>query len=286
MLDDAERTFQLDDEQIRRVEDCLRKDGVELPKCKLLDVARTVAVAMDTFRKDKREHEMTFREIHDALRSLSLLANEMDPPSAQIRARIERLPDQVLKEIDRLAPQVIPKLFKPWPALLRGGSTRTDSPPDEIWPRGGFREWARSAQGEKLVRAVQVLAARGGVIVPGRSRGHGNRSRSRIEPYVMNVARGAVDQKRSGGRPSDLDFKISLIGRLADPWQRFTGTFPKPGRSDHTGFGDLVHSVFQWLGASGPSYALREWWKEIRRTEERWVRRDPRAAQAESDLAG
>lgn len=272
VVDDADRKMQLDDEQARRVEDCLRKGGIKLTRSDLSDLTRLVAAAMDNFRKEKDKIEGTFRETHNSLRDLWLLAHEDDPPVAQIRARIEQLPPLALAELDRLAPRVIARLFEPWTPHLRRGVPRKHPIVEDALPEGGFREWAKHADGEKLVRAVQVLAGRGAVIVPGRSRGRNKRSGRRVEPYVMNVARGANDQKPVGGRPSDLDIKFLLIGSLADSWERATGEFPERGRSDHSGFGELVHSVFQWLGEPGAEYALRQFWEQVRYYEKRYAR--------------
>ena len=133
---------------------------------------------------------------------------------------------------------------------------------------GGIRAWAAIASDEALIRAIQTLPPMTGVVeVQGRSRGGGKRSRSRIEPYIYRVARGADNRMAGGGRRTYLDFKFLLIGRLIAAWERATGDFPSVGRSDETGFGDLVHSVFQWLGMDGQAeYALRQYWKEFSRS--------------------
>jgi hypothetical protein len=74
-------------------------------------------------------------------------------------------------------------------------------------------------------------------------------------------------QMHVGGRRSNLDFQFSLIGKLVDAWERTTGTLPPAGRSDETVFGELVYSVFQWLGMDGQAeYALRQYWKEFSRS--------------------
>ena len=48
------------------------------------------------------------------------------------------------------------------------------------------------------------------------------------------------------------DTRDALVMHLAVDWTIATGTEPLPGRSDHAGFGDFVHSVFQWLPANLP----------------------------------
>jgi hypothetical protein len=59
---------------------------------------------------------------------------------------------------------------------------------------------------------------------------------------------------------------IALGCRIMDeaaPTTIATGTEPLPGRSDHAGFGDLVHSVFQRLHEPAPDQALRRYWNEV-----------------------
>ena len=80
-----------------------------------------------------------------------------------------------------------------------------------------------------------------------------------------------AEHKNKGGRPSDSDPRLTLIGHLAHEWEKATGTFPEPGRSDHTGFGELVYSVFQWLREPGAEYALRRFWEQIRYFEKRYA---------------
>lgn len=55
---------------------------------------------------------------------------------------------------------------------------------------------------------------------------------------------------------------------LALDWLRATSEMPKAGRSSETAFGDLVHSVFQWLEISkdpyeAATYALRWYWEQV-----------------------
>ncbi len=67
---------------------------------------------------------------------------------------------------------------------------------------------------------------------------------------------------------------------LAGDWSRATGQMPEAGRSDRTGFGGLVHSVFQWVyvpkaarqaeideaidtAAGAASYCLRRFWEDV-----------------------
>jgi hypothetical protein len=56
-----------------------------------------------------------------------------------------------------------------------------------------------------------------------------------------------------------------LVTHLAVDWDIASGSEPSPGRSDHTGFGDLVHCVFQWVNEPSPDQALRRYWNEVKK---------------------
>jgi hypothetical protein len=114
-----------------------------------------------------------------------------------------------------------------------------------------------------------VLTAEGATIVAGRSRGNGRRSRLRLEPIILGEIRGAGTRIHSGGAPT-ANGRHDMVMHLALDWRRATGEDPRRGRSDETGFGDLVHSVFQWLKLSkdpteAAAYALRRFWSLMRR---------------------
>ena len=157
-----------------------------------------VARAISNFLRDEHDYAKTDREVHDALRALYKLTSESDSPLGQIRARIKALPEQVVRQFDRLAPGQIPKHYKdvrnePMPAAE-----------EQALRTGGFREWAQAADDRALVWAVQTLTTTGVSIVPGRARGGGKRSRARIEPDILGVARGAGNRASKGGRPPEL----------------------------------------------------------------------------------
>jgi len=271
VTEQKQKKMVLDDEQKNWLSTCLKKAGFSVGGEALDKFVIAVEASINAFRAEREEPKQTFREKHDELRELWLLAVDDDPPVAQIRARIQRLPAPAMAEINRLVWQVIPRLFEPWPALARGGSPETEPFGEEVLREGGFRAWANVADGKHLVRAVQLLGGSGAVIVPGRSRGGGKRSRARIEPFVMGEARGMPERENKGGRPSQLDRQLTLIGHLAHEWETATGTFPEAGRSDNTGFGELVHSVFQWIDEPGAGYALRRFWERIRYFEKRYT---------------
>jgi hypothetical protein len=183
--------------------------------------------------------------VHDALRELWLLAHEEDPPVGVLRARIARLPPKALSYIGSRAVHLIPRLFP---------GQSVDS---------GFVTWAAKASGPDLVMALRTLTAIGGRIVPGRSRGGGKRSKSKLEPVIGKQVRGIGETAPSGGRPPDTD-QDTLVMHLAIDWYQATGRPPEKGRSDATGFGELVHSVFDWLGDHGATQALRRYWTTVK----------------------
>jgi hypothetical protein len=249
---------------------------VDISNLMLKALATAVAKAMRTFLADTSRSAMTYRVVRKAIRKLWQLASEADPPIGQIRALIKVLPEQVIRHFDYLARQEIPKFYSMGEFRRTMARDHMGMPAVEIeaLENGGFRAWAAVANDRALMWAIQTLPVGVGVInVPGRSRGMGKRSRPRIEPILMGKAQGAAgqmltsNQSHPGGRPSILYAHFSLIGKLVVAWERATSTLPSAGRSDETAFGELVHSVFQWLGMDGQAeYALREYWEEFSRS--------------------
>jgi hypothetical protein len=189
---------------------------------------------------------------HWQLRELS---HDEDPPIALLRARIQALPREAIESVDRRAPIVIARLFQDEPAVTE------------------FRKWAISADPAKLLAATRVLSGSAGRFVKGRSRGRGKRSSIRLEPGIMGKFRGVPitveaesigSERHRGGRPRAAAHQ-HLVMHLAVDWLYATGKTPMPGRSDLTGFGDLVHSVFQWLSLpeGSATYALRRYWADV-----------------------
>lgn len=210
----------------------------------------------------------TFREVHDELRDLYRPCTDLDLSIGRVRARIETLSPAAMREIERVAPRALAGLRTPWAAVARRGKNTDPMQSEEPTVEDcGFRAWARIADGEELIRALQVIVASGAMIVPGRNRRTGKRSRPRIELRIMGHVRGGFSRKNKGGRPTEIESSLRLIGRLAQSWQKATGAFPEAGRSDRTPFGELVYFVFDWVGAGSPEHALRQWWSEIRRVE-------------------
>jgi hypothetical protein len=185
------------------------------------------------------------RKAHDALRALWLLAHEEDPQVGALRARVERLPPKASSYIESRAVRLIPRLFS--------GQTADH----------GFPAWAHAADGPDLVKALRVLSADGGRIVPGRSRGGGKRSKSKLEPRIGRQVRGTGTMAPTGGRPKNAD-QDTLVMHLAIDWSQATGERPEQGRSDATGFGELVHCVFDWIAKPGARQALRRYWTTVK----------------------
>jgi hypothetical protein len=256
--------FRLDDEQCARVRDCLLKADLTLPGAAFERFVRNIEGSISRFLNIVPS--ATLRETHDALRAVWLLAGEDDPEVGVLRARINTLPETALQYINRRAPRVIPRLFP--------GETFEDvaflawAEPETHPKNPGFLAWAENADDDKLVKALRVLGAEGAQIVVGRSRGCGKRSARRVEPMILGEVRGTAAKKSKGGRPSN-DARHELVMHLAMDWLQATGQRPGRGRSGETGFGDLVHSVFQWVLPAEDAahetavYELRRYWDAV-----------------------
>jgi hypothetical protein len=251
--------YRLDDEQRARIRDCLTKDGLSLPSDRLERLVRGIEASIDHFLAAAPQG--AFRDAHDALRHLWKLCHLDKPPALVLRRELQKLPKRAVEHMGRRARVVIPHLF-PGETIEVG----VFDPPERLAAR--FLSWANSADDQKLVAALGILSAEGGGWVAGRSRGDGKRSRPQFEPMIMGEVRGTGARDLSGGAPSD-DAGRELVMRLALDWRHATGHEPKPGRSDCAGFGDLVHSVYQWLDDSEQAreravYALRWYWGTLK----------------------
>jgi hypothetical protein len=183
-----------------------------------------------------------------------------------VREEVQKLPREAIEYMARRARRVIPLLF---PGTY-SDAYRFD-PPERFAAQ--FLEWVEAADDGKFIKAVRVLSSEGGRVVCGRSRGGGKRSPIRLEPVIMGIARGAGTHGLRDGAPTQ-DALHELVMHLALDWLHATDKAPKSGRSDSSGFGDLVHSVFQWLDVSEDSsetaaYALRRYWKTRERRKKR-----------------
>jgi hypothetical protein len=244
MANDHSEGLSLDDERRARVKDCLKKDDIPLPPERFELFVRQIARTVFGFPTPAPG---TFRSDHDAVRSLWQLTHDDDASPGQIRARIQTLPTGAIDYLNRRAPRVLACLVP---------SEKCDVP---------FQIWAASAEREKLIAVARALTEEGRNVVAGRGRGNGNRSAPRMEPLIMGEMRGAGTRHHWGGRPKHEE-QQELIMWLAMDWLKITGQPPKSGRSDQTGFGDLCHCVFQWLGLPDGSatQALRQYWDTIK----------------------
>jgi hypothetical protein len=280
----------LEEEQRHLVRDCLRKSGLSLVDKNFSDFIAKIELSIAAAISNN-EDEPTERKRRDMLRTLWLLADQDDPPVGQIRVRIAGLPNAVMNRIDMRAQHIIPRLEAEWKfrqvSLSEAQALGRHQPPLQqpdlkflkplgtrtAWiSAGGFREWAITAPADLLLDAIKCVVAQGGKIVKGRSRGAGKRAPGRLEPVIEGIVRGEGSDRSKGGSPR-AQSRDQLVMHLALDWLSATGAMPGRGRSDHTGFGDLVHKVFGWagdLGASGfdnshqdASYALRKYWDAL-----------------------
>jgi hypothetical protein len=254
MAGDQLAPHRLDDEQRARIRDCLRKDKLSLPSDRFERFVGQIQMSIDYFLE--LSPEGTFRDAHNGLRALSILANRDDPPVGVVRARLRSLPPAAREYLGRRAPRIIARLDRK--PVIWG----TSALPARSFCE--FIKWTATADGAKLLTAIRVLSAEGARFVAGRSRGRGKRSGIRLEPVIMGEARGVGSTHHRGGRPRNAAHQ-ELVLCLALDWLQ-TGKEPKRGRSDHGGFGDLVHSVFQWLSfpEESATFALRQYWAGVK----------------------
>jgi hypothetical protein len=279
MAAEQETLFRLDDEQRARVRDCLSREALSLPPDPLERFIGGIEASIAHFRATPPE--ATFRDAHDALRALRMLAHEDDPPIGQLKARLARLPPAAREYIGRRAPTVMRRLGfdlgspagelpeHAFDRFLRWTTTPEALHLPEPLPKALAEKLAALAGPEPvslppLVTVLRALSSDGARPVDGRSRGGGNRSGRRLEPVIMGEVRGAGTARHRGGRPTN-DRHQTLVMHLATDWLNATGELPKSGRSEGTGFGELVHSVFQWLELpDSAANALRQYWDIVK----------------------
>jgi hypothetical protein len=285
---DTATSCRLDNEQRARVTVCLRKEALSLPPDRLEQFISGIEASIAHFRATPPE--ASFRDAHDALRALRTLAHEDDPPIGQLKARLARLPPEARASIGRRAPTVMRRLgfdlgspagelpehafnrFLRWTTTPE--AVQLPEPPPPL-PKALAEKLAALAGAEPvslppLVTTLRVLSSHGARPVEGRSRGGGKRSAPRLEPMIMGEVRGAGTARHRGGRPTN-ERDQTLVMHLALDWLTATCKSPKRRRSDKTGFGDLVHSVFQWLSSpeGTATYALRKYWAAAKAFEAR-----------------
>jgi hypothetical protein len=250
----------LDPEQFDFLRRDLKRAGIASLKT-VETLARAVAATMSAYRAGNAESDgtPTFREKHDVLRELWRLVERPDPLIGQIRARLRGLPAEALAHIEERAERRWLVYFaEPAPTPSHG--------------------WLAEVPAEELLKILPPSISCGGMMVTGRRRESGRRSRARFEPMVLGVVRGSRPCSKqatveganrtevgamSNGRPRD-DAALQLISFLAVDWTLATEQRPVQGRSDKTPFGDLVHQVFGWLERPDATGALRRYWREWR----------------------
>ncbi len=166
--------YRLGEEERARVRDCLAKAGVSLPARDFYLFVLDIEASIGHF---PAAPERSFREAHEALRTLWQCSREHSPLVDKLLALLRALPKEAIEDMSRRARRVIPALFP--------GETIEDTvfdPPERL--AAGFLNWTATSEEKKLVTALRVLTSDGGRIIIGRSRGSGKRSRPRLEPTI------------------------------------------------------------------------------------------------------
>jgi hypothetical protein len=145
--------YLLDDEQRRRVRDCLTKEGLILSSDRVEGLMGAIEQSMALFISLSPGD--TFRQAHDRLIQLWEMSHHNDPKTGVIRGRIQCLPKSAVDYLDRRWPRISSTLF-----------------PDERSTQT-FQDWAQTASAAKLIQALHVITAEGAKVTEGRSRGPG-----------------------------------------------------------------------------------------------------------------
>jgi hypothetical protein len=235
----------------------LHQAGIKPTKEIVERLINAVQASMATF--SQAVPRSTRRERHDALRALVRLAEEEDPPVGMIRACIAKLSAFDGAEAEERAHRL-------WSRIFPGESLES-----------GFTliAWSKTAPVAKLLEVVRTLFSDGGVIVEGRARPGGKRSKPHFEARILGQVRGAASPSRTtaeapsaspekrppppgNGRPR-ADAAGDLVMNLAIDWHQVTGHAVPPDRSDQSPFGAFVHRVFGWLDIETAEQSLRRY---------------------------
>ena len=227
----------------------LRSAGSSPTKAMLDAFVEGVTTSIHAYEREG--HKIPLSKQRKVLRDLLALLDQPDPPIAQIRARVAKLPNEIIAHLDMLA-------------TCLGGHL-----PGRPMPAGGIKTWAEKAPAKELVFFLTSVIREGGIKVKGRKQIDGGSYPEKLEPLVLGSAVGlhASNGRKSpksihgNGRPSH-DSLVGLAGFLAADWNNATGLMPQPGRSERKPFGNLVHHVFGWLGKERQATAtLRRYWR-------------------------
>ena len=190
--------FKLEQEHGSRITDCLRKDSIRLGPEAEKAFIRNVEASIVNFLDQKTDPNVTYRQIHSALRALWRLSFVDDVSMEPLRIRLCSLPKQVTEFLH--AREIALK------------QADTDG--------YGFLQWVKNDDAESFKNVVRALSADGAKFVT-RSRGRGRRSGARLEPLILGHARGAADGAHEGGRPSH-DAQNVLVAYSASDWMLAT----------------------------------------------------------------
>lgn len=221
--------------------DVLRRAGLHQSRAVGTALAARVGATLEAFGAWEEAPALSAQR--RVLQELAQFVLSDDPSIGQIRARVSALPDGAIRHLERRA------------ANQSFGTTADAGSGLDI------RHWAQTAERGELIAQLRLWLLDGGILAEGRKRPGGKQSAPSFAPIILGGGRGTgIAQKIKGGRPRKDDL-VTLIGFLAVDWLQATGLEPDPGRSDGTPFGDLVHTVFGWLGfPEQATQALRTYW--------------------------
>lgn len=223
------RSFSLDEERIAQVRGCFARERVPLSGPALKEVVSGIENAVARWNEETRDVAL-----EQARRLLwKRVFKELDrdsPRGERLREMVARLPDKDCRTISKNASMWLARQFP-----------RTSY-------KGDFAAWAPRAPLEELVWTLRTCFAVRSQWNSGRTRANGRRDKGFLEPSFHSS---------SGGRPRRG--AAGLFEELRELWKVTVGAYPTWTRSARTGFGELVHIVFEECGLDFEQalYALR-----------------------------
>jgi hypothetical protein len=183
----------------------LRSARLSPTKAMLDTLVEGVTTSIHAYQREG--HKIPLSKQRKALRDVLVLLDQADPPISQIRARVAKLPNEIITHLDLRA------------TCLAGHMLRRQM------PAGGVKAWAKQAPAEELLFFLASVIREGGIFVEGRKRSDGGRYPEKLEPFILGSAAGLHASTGSkspktiygNGRPSH-DALVELAGFLAADW--------------------------------------------------------------------
>jgi hypothetical protein len=220
---------------------------VNLNKAAAIELLQLIDASVQHYRR-QLSAQASFRNVHDELADVWRACSSDDTSLERLRGVVSRLSSTArctLAQLSALKPEPLADEIRASLALL-GNDAR--------------RHTASAPALELVNHHLRLLVSSGAVLVKGRSRGGGKRSRSSFQPIIFGIVRGTVKKPPINGRPMKL-LQIELISNLAIDFHRVTGISPEESRGLQTPFGQITDAVFNWHDFGSAEPVLRRFWQ-------------------------